>query len=223
MITITIPTTGRPQRLYDCLKSIADEPDIEIKIGCRNIGVDIPLAVLRKCEPFNKLNISMSASDLSIIEIQNYLAMTASLKSDILPIADDVIFQPGAISAARKAMSEEFPDYNGIIGFNIINLPKGQASLYAFMLIGRKFFSEHLNRTIFYPEYKHFYADIELGEAAEKIGKFYFCEEARVIHYHPVAGYPQDETYRRNRQSKWAHDNKLYQSRAEKFNANLFL
>ena len=53
-------------------------------------------------------------------------------------------------------------------------------------LIGRKFAERYSNRQCFCPDYVSFYADSEVGDYAEKINKFYYCEEAKLIHYHPA-------------------------------------
>ena len=65
------------------------------------------------------------------------------------------------------------------------------------MLIGDKFRRRLPYGQIFYPGYKHFGADLELGYLAKKTGRFYFCEQAGVKHYHPTASRlcPEDQTH----------------------------
>lgn len=212
MLTITIATTGRPKKLNDCLNSIGSMPDVEIRIGCRSIQDDISPDIIKRRPPFGFMNISISASGCSIIETQNRLAVTVNEKSDILPIPDDITFQKMAIDAALKEMDDRFPGHDGIVGFNIINLGKA-ASPFAVMLIGSGFFNNNLKRTMFFAGYKHFYADTELGMNAERLGKFYLCKEAEVIHFHPAAGYPADKTHREKRNEKWTHDRKIFDTR----------
>ena len=209
IVTITIPTRGRRAKLSACLRSI-DYPYNQVLIGATSMD-DIPLNVTEKMP-----SVSVHICNGNPVPVQIYLAQESSSTSHVLPISDDIIFETGAIQAAVNDLKSAFPDLDGIIGFDVKNMKQKDKSPYAYMLVGSKFFNEHLNRSLFNPEYHHFYADMELGEYAEKIGRFKTCHEAGIIHFHPAVGYIPDNTYLENRQEKWSHDYKIYMDRKQK-------
>jgi GT2 family glycosyltransferase len=96
-------------------------------------------------------------------------------------------------------------------------------SQYSYMLVGKKFFDQRLGRKLFYPEYRHFFADTELGEYAKSIGRFMFCEEAQITHYHPSTGAQADATHTEGRCEKWEHDHYLYLKRKSEWLKNGFV
>lgn len=207
-ITITIASTGRRSRLATCLMSI-DYSKALINIGAKELK-DIPLDILKSMP-----RVSVMFSHDPVIAVQNSLALCSPYDSHILPIADDIVFKPGAIQVALDALNKLFPDGDGVIGLDVENMTQKQKSPYAFMLIGNKFFNERLKRRMFFPGYLHFFADTELGEAANKIGRFELCKEAKVYHFHPVTGAPADETYLKNREQRLQHDHALFHKRKQ--------
>lgn len=212
LITITIPSTGRSSRLSDCLRSI-DYENCLINLGVRN-KEDVPRRLPKNTEIY--------FSEGCPVEIQNNLAYLAPYCSHVLPIPDDIIFEPGAIKTAVSALNTHFPDGDGVIGFDIRNMSEKDKSPYAFMLIGNRFFNEFLDRKLLFHEYRHFFADTELGEYAERFGRFKICKEAGLIHFHPSTGALADATHSNGRQEKWEHDHRIYQNRKKKWQENGF-
>ena len=203
LVTVTIASTGRKERLSDCIRSI-DYDNVRVRVGVRE-GADIPTDI--------QMTFSALFTNDFPVAVQNDLASSIEERSHVLAIADDIIFEPGAIQEAVDTLNDAFPDGDGIIGLNITNMRNDQKCPYAFMLVGSKFFNERLARVLFFPGYRHFFADMELGEYAESLGRFRFCSEARVIHFHPSTGAPADRTHTEGRQGKWEHDNELYLER----------
>ena len=204
MITITLPTTGRPERVANFFNSIDYKDDFRLKIGCRVVREDMPLRLINGD---HKANVEVQEFDEDVVGVQNVLAASSSECSHILPISDDIVFHEGALSNAIEALDQYFPDGDGVIGFCTSNF---KSSPYAFMLVGNTFFNKRLKRQLFHSSYKHFFADTELGRFAEKMNKFLLCEYAKINHYHPVAGFPKDETHVRNRKEKWEHDRRVF-------------
>ncbi len=203
MLTITIPTTGRRERLKECLRSI--DYDSIIHIGAKaESDVDI--------SEFKEKRILVFYSNVPIVRFQNMLAPIRE-DSHVLPIADDIEFRPGAIAAAVEALHEKFPDGDGVVGLNAVNMSEKDKRPYSFLLIGSKYLNTRLAGKPFYDGYHHFYADIEAGMSAQKIGRFFFCEAAGLIHHHPSSGSLPDRTHLYKRQEKWAHDYALFNER----------
>lgn len=216
MITITIPTTGRPQRLNKCVKSINYYGKVQVNIGCRSIHDDVPEFFKTK-EGF-RISFDFIESDKHIVPLQNELGAMAPEHSHVLPASDDIEFEKDALIIAAERLQKKFPDYDGIIGLHISNMDSANGSPYGFMLVGSKFFNKRLKRQLFFPKYRHFYADTELGEYARALGRFQECPEARVIHHHPCTGVRPDATHLNGRQAKWTHDNKLFRDRSKQMN-----
>jgi GT2 family glycosyltransferase len=206
-VTITIPTTGRPERLRNCLRSI-DYENARILIGAVKKG-DVWLDE----EESEKKNISIFYGPGHPVVIQNSLAALSHFDSHILFLTDDIIFMPKAIEKAVNALLYRYPDSDGVVGFNIVNMLEKQKVPYAYMLVGKKFFNERLDRTLFFEGYQHFYADMELGLLASRLERFYFCQEAGLVHFHPCTGIAADETHSSGRSDKWQHDYKLFKDR----------
>jgi hypothetical protein len=207
MITITIASTGRPQKLKACIDSIPKDIDAQIKIGCRSVAEDIPLGILKD----KRIAISVFSEDP--VPVQNALGVTAPIGSHVLPISDDIVFAEGAIQNALKCLEDSFENDCGVVGFKIANMDEKNASPYAYMLIGSVFFTDILKRKLFWHEYKHFYADTELGNFAKWLDRFIVCNDAEVMHFHPSAGYPADYTHTNRRHEKWKHDYRIYEER----------
>ena len=148
---------------------------------------------------------------LRVHDLQNTRGWITTVNEDIPKLtakgfaflmgADDMIFHKGSIELAVEAMNERFPDEDGVIGFNQSNLITHCEA--GFTLIGRKFLKRFEGQFLFCPDYQHYYADTELLRYAETAGKFYYCEEARVDHYHfSVYGQKKDSTALKSQMSR---------------------
>lgn len=137
-----------------------------------------------------------------------------------LCICDDVELYPDCLSILARKCEELFPDTDGLIGFNQANIPpdKEGYSKSAQAIVGRKFVERFGDHPVYCPDYRSFGADAELGHFARLIDKFYWCEEAKLTHYHP-AHCPEeiDETHHIVRAGNIVQiDNDKYQQRVVK-------
>ena len=125
-------------------------------------------------------------------------------------LADHLEVQPGCIKAVRRVFTERFPDFDGVVGLNLYNLPPlPGVREYCFLAVGRtyleRFRDEGKRRDVastgdagrleaFCPDYYHFFGDTEFGEYASELGRFEFCEEARVFsHLHTSFAHALDD------------------------------
>lgn len=186
-ITITIASKGRRESLRRCINSIDVDARI-IVLVTRPEDVDV-----------DGIEVIIDSS-LRPVQAQNVLMPMA--KGHILPVSDDVEFENGSIQKALNVLDKN------VVGFHTVNMT---SSPYAFMLISSEYYKEFGG---FYKEYKHFFADTEYGERASSIGRFNYCKEATLKHYHPSAGFIADETYKNARSNGiWNHDNEIYMRR----------
>ena len=100
----------------------------------------------------------------------------------ILYASDDIIFYRDCIRTALHAMKRHFPDTDGVIGLNQLQVGVSKGRKYAFGLVGEKFVKRFMDRELFCPEYIHFNGDREMGLYAMEVNKFYYCVGAKVDH-----------------------------------------
>lgn len=137
-------------------------------------------------------------------------------RSDIIVyLADDVKLYPDCLEKAVQCMQSNFPEFDGLVGINQVNIPNGCKS--AFGLIGRKFADRFPDKQCFCPDYIHFYVDTEVGQYAQEVKRFKFCEEAKLIHYHPsVCSEMIDQTHITLRNRSKQRDDETWQKRQRK-------
>jgi hypothetical protein len=191
MISVTIATKGRPDKLARCVNSI--NACCEILILATSLN-DISQQTLDD----ERVTIYYD-STLTPVAAQNFLASKA--KYNIMPASDHVEYHPNSITEARKLLYEEFDGY-GVVGFNVTNV---DANDDAFVLVGREWYDRH---GLYCPEYQHFYADTELGDIAKNMVRFAFCEDAIIESY-----VEHDATHNHKRAEKLAHDEQVYRNR----------
>lgn len=126
------------------------------------------------------------------VTCQNFVSSTTN--TNILYAADDIELQPDCISIAWKALTENFPDLDGIVGLNQVNLEGHNPYKGAFGLIGRRYLDRFPNRKWLFPKFFGHFSDMYSTEVAEKLNKFYFEKEAKLIHHHPIVTKQNDES-----------------------------
>lgn len=191
MISVLIPTKGRPDKLARCVNSI--NACCEILILATS-----PEDISQQTLDDERVKIYYDDT-LSVIQAQNFLASRA--KYNIMPISDHVEYMPDSITEARKTLYSKFNGY-GIVGFNVVNL---KANDDAFVLVGREWYDKN---GLYCPEYHHFYADTELGDTAKKMMRFAFCEKAVM-----TSQVDRDATHNYRRMEKLSHDEQVYRNR----------
>lgn len=106
-------------------------------------------------------------------------------------LGDDTVPQPGFIGKALEAMSK-LPDGWGVVGLN------SQPSKHAAHFLADKRMLPLLSGEFFNTAYSHCWCDWELTDIAKEAGRFVFCEEAVVLHDHPIfTGVGEDIDYLR--------------------------
>jgi hypothetical protein len=111
--------------------------------------------------------------------------VTQHCDDGVLIACDDIEFELHAIELAFNHFQEEFPDDDGVVGFNQWNAkPEGNFCWTGVCLVGQKFLQRYPKKMLLYPAYNHF-ATREIEWLASKLGKLYKSEQSRIFHYHP--------------------------------------
>jgi hypothetical protein len=184
-MTTIIASTGRPQKLARLLQSIPAH--IPRFVHCKSWS-DVPSGV--------RID-SVSFGNEGVVQSFNLLASSAA--DDILGACDDLVFSEGFFDALESFASKN--PHLEVIGANVTNLKHPPAAV---AMVRRSF----IERRGFYlhPDFEHFYVDNELERAAKSIGVFGTCEDARLIHHHPVVSKEYDFTHSNGRREKHAKD-----------------
>jgi len=117
-------------------------------------------------------------------------------------LADHLEVLPGCIKAVRRVFEERFPDYDGVAGLNLSNLPPLPAVReYCFLAVGRRYLERFPEGQAFCPDYYHFFGDTEFGEAASEAGRFVYAADAKVYsHLHTSFAHAlEDSTHKASR------------------------
>jgi hypothetical protein len=107
-------------------------------------------------------------------------------KSDaagVICLNDDMVLEPNALENLIEDFEKLFPDTDGIVGMNQINIPNG--SKCAAWIIGQKYLQRFDNKQAGFSGYKGRYWDSELMYVARQAGKFYWSERSKLLHLRP--------------------------------------
>ena len=189
MVTVIIPTKGRPGKLLRCIQSIPPHVNIAVHATCHS---DIP-------DSARQLDVSFGNEGV----VQSFNLLADRLTGDVLPACDDVEFMPGCIEALEHALLGR--DGDAVVGSHVVNRKHNED---AFVLVGRKIIRER--GYLFYPEFRHFFIDFELGSYARSSGRFLFNPSSQLVHHHPEVSGEYDTTHSNGRMDKWRHDKSVW-------------
>ncbi len=214
-LDIVIPTINRVEKLQKCLNSIF------ISASIISINLYIYFSVKSELEYFsdylkNVPNVSLRyVKEYRVPDFWNSYLKNMTSSDAMFYINDDVLFFPDTITSAISEFKNYFPDNDGILGVNQSNLPADKTVKSAFGIIGKKYSERFPDNQVFPPMYDRFFADWEVGEYANSINKFVYCEEVKIEHLHPLTDARLlDETHRKVRHF-WSQDHKTFLKRRE--------
>ena len=98
---------------------------------------------------------------------------------------DDIEIFDDTLSVILQEFEHNFPDTDGVLGINQVNIHDIHKVDAAFGVIGRKYAERFPDKKVWAPCYNRFFCDFELWQYAKSIGKFVFCRQAQLNHYHP--------------------------------------
>ncbi len=110
-------------------------------------------------------------------------------------INDDIEFFEDTAKTILSEFPKRFPDFDGLMGLNQRNLPSHHIVEAAFGVIGRTYADRFPNKQVFPIDYERFFVDLEMCDYAKSISKFYFCQQAEILHHHPNFGGTKDKTH----------------------------
>ena len=80
----------------------------------------------------------------------------------LIYLNDDVLLYEDTLDELFKTYQKYFPDFDGVMGINQINLPKEKTIKTAFGVIGREYSHRFPNKQIFCPDFSRFLALLKI-------------------------------------------------------------
>ena len=199
LVDIAIPTLNRKDRLNKCISSILKASKTD------NIKLNIYFSDPFEMQYYKPYFVQCENVILKMVDwyrVPNFWnSCLKNSEADVLCyLNDDIEVHDGFFEALEQAFKSNYPDYDGVIGIKQDNLVKQNVETLqgAFGAIGLKYADRFPNRQIWCTDYNRFYADKELQLYAESINKFFYCEEAKIDHWHG-SFYGEDETHKKVR------------------------
>lgn len=187
MISVLLPTTGRPDMAEQCVRQLRDT----------TTGHDIEIIAAVDADETSRDRLTPLVDRLLYSDTHRGCsnawndALAASAGDPVVFAADDLTWEPGWLDAALATLAE-FPDGWGLVGFNDGHWREELSTHY---LMSRRFIVEVLGGRIAWDFYRHSFNDLEVNERAKLAGRYAWCEDAHVYHAHWTFGdRPQDET-----------------------------
>lgn len=196
-VSVLLATTGRPDMAETCVRSLlatTRQHDIELVVA---VDAD-PQTVLRleaipARERF-RLVVDYREDYRGCSRAWND-ALAASTGDPVVLAADDLVFQPGWLGAAKRDMAM-FDGGWGFIGFNDGHFNHELSTHY---MVSRKLIKEAFGGVIAWEHYEHSFNDCEANERAKRAGRYRWCADAHVAHTHWLfGGRQQDPTDTKN-------------------------
>jgi len=106
-------------------------------------------------------------------------------------LGDDTVMQENCLEEALKVM-QTFEGGWGLVGLNDMQTPNP-----THWMAHKKLLPE-IGGEFFHTGYTHCFCDDELRFRSERIGRYKWCEDAKIKHYHPLFGTSKwDDDYKR--------------------------
>jgi len=146
---------------------------------------------MRRLGLYKNMACFFGISESKIDAINRDIAL-APLFDIVVNFSDDQVFiKNGFDDIIRYEMCRAFPDMDGVLNFRDSN---NHGNLMTMSVIGKKYFQR--TNSIYNPEYKSEWADMEAQNVAIALGKLKLIKEIIYKHLHPIyKSAPMDEVY----------------------------
>jgi hypothetical protein len=223
-VLVGIATYKRPEKLLRLLGSLCEQTysnfDVAIGFDNNDSGTALKISPFLAKSYFFKLSVFVSNQHSYVIGLWNEIhrkGMEKGIYDAHLALVDDVELYSDCLENVVNCLQTNYPDTDGVVGINQVYpgknvqfMPAGQ------VLIGRKFVERYkdVNYQVCAPCFSQWYQDNELQQFATSLGKFKLCEEAKLIHHHPLYSDDKiDEAHKEVRGTILSRDRQIYNER----------
>ena len=195
-VSIVIPSMRDTKELLELIDKTANYPDYEVIVEKDSFENNLGVA-----KTFNN-GVAKSKGEL------------------VVYMGDKDIPQPNFLILAVLKMIKEFPEIDGMVGLNDLHWLAGEIATH--FLISKKLLP-FLDGEIFHSGYYHCGVDNELTERCRKVGKYTWCEEAKINIDHPAFDNSEmDKVYKLSYNAEnLKHDRDLLKKRSKELGFEL--
>lgn len=208
MISILIPTAGRPALLREMLKSLRQTTqgwELETIFVIDEDAESVNIATLYEADVI----------DYSITKRGALWAWNRALRlSDgdiIVPCGDDHLFHDGWLEYALESHEKRLGGY-GVVGMNDLAY-NGNTQVATMWLFDRKWCKDNMGGVFAPPMYHYYCIDLEWNAKAKMLGHFYWDERSIQEHIHSAHGKRLVDDLDREKQKWMEIDNYTYANR----------
>lgn len=209
MISIFVPTSGRPTYFRDMLKSLRETTfgyDVEVVAV-----IDADDEALRYAYDYCVDWIDYSPTRRGALNAWN-IGLQLSSGDWFVPAGDDQIFHKDWLKYAVEAFDNELGGY-GVLGMND-GAYNGNLQVATMFMFDRDYCKEHMGGIFAPPCYHYYCIDSEWNEKAKMLNRFYWEERSVVEHIHSAHGKRPIDTTDGFKEEKWMEeDNRMFQHR----------
>ncbi len=220
--TIVIPTYKRDKKLRRCIDSILKQThqDFDIYIVFDNNDEETYISIMDEYYENNKISVTLMEEQLFSPGIWNWYTRNHfdKIQDGILWLCDDTELYPDCLEKLSEFYEKHFPNKDGVVGLHqeVPGFPNATPTQYGQCVLGKEYIKQFPNYEVCCPDYTFWYQDQENYLYAKSIGKFEFCEDARIKHYHPCRiKSEKDETHTLSRGEVKRNDDVIYKKRQE--------
>lgn len=185
-LDLVIPTKGRIEKLDNCINSILHS------IRDQDVSIYIYFSIKEEYNYYQSIFKDTGLPVYNILMNEDYKVPRfwnkhlKYMEADALCyLNDDVLLLEDTISTLFDMYQSRFPDFEGVMGLNQVNVLSSSKVEAAFGVIGKKYADSFPDRKVWCPDYYRFYADFELWRFAKKTNRFEFASPVQIHHLHP--------------------------------------
>lgn len=210
MISIFVPTSGRPEMFRDMLKSLRDTTfgyDVEVVAV-----IDDDLKALFWAHEYNVDTIDYSQTRRGALNAWN-IGLQLSQGEVLVPAGDDQLFHKNWLKYALESHQDRLGG-SGVVGMNDLAYD-GNKQLATMFLFDSTYCREVMGGIFAPPCYRYYCVDSEWNEKAKMLGKFYWDDRSIVEHLHSAHGKrPLDALDLEKQYAGWMEvDNRTFENR----------
>lgn len=209
MISIFVPTSGRPAMFGAMLKSLRETTvGYEVEIVA---VIDDDLKALFWAHEYNVDIIDYSQTRRGALNAWN-LGLQLSTGDVLVPAGDDQLFHPDWLRYALESHQNALGG-SGVVGMNDLAYD-GNTQVATMFLFDREYCKTHMGGIFAPPCYHYYCIDSEWNEKAKMLGKYIWDNRSIVEHLHSAHLKRPVDTTDSYKEDKWMEeDNRMFQNR----------
>ncbi len=196
LVSILIPQRARPAQIKRCLELIlanTSYPNYEVILICDRDDMDSVKDIPK--DKRIKVVVDPSPTRQMFVGKVNYGYKICN-GDYLVYLANDIEVGKNWLTEAMKSMLGLFSDRGGLVAFN----HGGSDTDASHGLISREFVDRYLGGNILYPDYTHFWSDVELLYITKELNRFHPCLTSKIVHISPKDAL-HDEAWKKSYES----------------------